>query len=63
MRLITFGPAIKIILPGFVIAWQFVNPAPPAPITIATGYGNGACYLFMQRCLELPDQHAAVLPG
>jgi TRAP transporter TAXI family solute receptor len=53
MRLITFGPAIAITLLGFVVAWQFVNPAPPTTITIATGHEDGAYYLFAQRYREL----------
>lgn len=53
MRLTTFGPAIVITLLGFVIAWQFVNPAPPTTITIATGHEDGAYYLFAQRYREL----------
>ena len=52
MRLTTFGPAIAITLLGFVIAWQFVNPAPPTTITIATGHEDGAYYLFAQRYRE-----------
>jgi len=52
MRLTTFGPAIAITLLGFVIAWQFVNPAPPTTVTIATGHEDGAYYLFAQRYRE-----------
>ena len=40
MRLKTFGPAIALTLIGFLIAWQFVNPAPPHTITIATYLKN-----------------------
>ncbi|MGB5474259.1 MAG: TAXI family TRAP transporter solute-binding subunit [Gammaproteobacteria bacterium] len=48
----TFGPAIIVVLAGLVIAWQFVNPAPPRSITIATGQPNGAYYLFATRYRE-----------
>ena len=42
MQMKTFGPAILIALAGLLIAWQFVNPAPPRSITIATGQPEGA---------------------
>jgi TRAP transporter TAXI family solute receptor len=53
MRLITFGSAVLITLIGFVIAWQFVNPAPPRTLVIATGHTDGAYYLFARRYREL----------
>jgi TRAP-type uncharacterized transport system substrate-binding protein len=53
MRLMTFGSAIAITLLGFLIAWQFVNPAPPRTITIATGHADGAYFLFAERYREL----------
>ena len=49
MRLMTFGSAVLLTLIGFVIAWQFVNPAPPHTLVIATGQMDGAYYLFAQR--------------
>ena len=52
MKLSTFGPAILITVIGFVIPWQFVNPAPPRHIRIATGTDQGAYYLFAQRYRE-----------
>ncbi len=52
MQMKTFGPAIFIALAGLVIAWQFVNPAPPRSITIATGQPDGAYYLFAMRYRE-----------
>jgi len=39
-----FTPAIALTLTGFVIAYQFVDPAPPRQITIATGQSSGAYY-------------------
>jgi TRAP transporter TAXI family solute receptor len=56
MRLMTFGLAILVTLIGFVIAWQFVNPAPPRTLAIATGNEDGAYYLFAQRYRELLAQ-------
>lgn len=52
MRLTTFGPAILIALAGLLVAWQFVNPAPPREITIATGHPDGAYHLFATRYAE-----------
>ena len=57
MRLLTFGSAIIITLAGFVLAWQFVNPAPPRSITIATGQADGAYYLFARRYQQLLAQN------
>ena len=34
---------------GFVIAYQFVEPAPPKKITITTGSDSGAYFHFAQR--------------
>ncbi len=39
-----FAPAIVLTLAGFAIAYQFVDPAPPRQITIATGQPTGAYY-------------------
>ncbi len=43
-----FGPALLILLMGFILAYQFVDPAPPDRIRIATGEEGGAYYLFSQ---------------
>jgi TRAP transporter TAXI family solute receptor len=40
------GPGTIIALFGFIIAYQFVAPAPPDHITIATGSPSGAYYAF-----------------
>jgi len=53
MHIKTFGPAILIALAGCFIAWQFVNPAPPDTITIATGQQGGAYVLFAERYREI----------
>lgn len=53
MRLITFAPAVAITLVSFLVAWQFVNPAPPRTITIATGERDSAFFLFAGRYREL----------
>jgi TRAP transporter TAXI family solute receptor len=48
-----YGPALLITLIGFVMAYQFVQPAPPKQIRIATGQAEGAYYLFAQRYQKL----------
>ena len=61
MRLMTLGSAFLVTLIGFVIAWQFVNPAPPSRITIATGHEDGAYYLFARHYQELLAQNGVEL--
>jgi len=61
MRLMTIGTALLVTLIGFVIAWQFVNPAPPHSLTIATGHMDGAYYLYAQRYKELLAQNGVEL--
>ncbi len=61
MRLKTFGPAIAITLIGFLVAWQFVNPAPSHTITIASGQADGAYYLFAERYREILAEDAITL--
>ncbi len=34
---------------GFVVAYQFVKPAPPSRIVITTGAESGAYYQFAKR--------------
>ncbi|MCW8889971.1 MAG: TAXI family TRAP transporter solute-binding subunit [Sedimenticola sp.] len=47
-----FGPAILLVLIGFILTYQFVQPAPPDSIRIATGQKEGAYYLFGQQYQE-----------
>ena len=44
-----FGPALFITLLGFILAYQFVDPAPPSKIRMASGHPEGAYHLFAQR--------------
>lgn len=44
-----FGPAIVLVLIGFILTYQFVQPAPPNQIRIASGQKEGAYYLFAQQ--------------
>jgi len=48
-----FGPALIITLLGFIFAYQFVDPAPPDRIRIASGQQEGAYHLFAQRYRDL----------
>jgi len=48
-RLSIFGPAAVLVLLGFLLAYQFVKPAPPDHIRLATGQPDGAYYLFGQQ--------------
>ena len=53
MRVMTFATALFLTLIGFLVAWQFVNPAPPRTVVIATGQQDGAYFLFAERYREL----------
>ena len=48
-----FGPALLLTLLGFLAAYQFVDPAPPDHIRMATGQKEGAYHLFAQRYQEI----------
>jgi len=41
--------SVAVLVAGFVFAYQFVEPAPPREITIATGGPNGAYYAYAKR--------------
>lgn len=42
--LVILGPALLLIIAGFALAFQFVKPAPPRHIVMATGSESGAYY-------------------
>ena len=42
-------PALVLIAAAFVLAWQFVRPAPPKKIVISTGAPGGAYHYFGER--------------
>jgi TRAP transporter TAXI family solute receptor len=48
-----FGPAVLLGFIALLITYQFVDPAPPHRITIATGGPQGAYYAFGQRYREI----------
>ena len=60
-RLQFFGPAIVLTLIGFVIAFQFIQPAPPRKIVIATGSPTGAYYVFGKAYSELLEKDGITL--
>ncbi|MEM7253230.1 MAG: TAXI family TRAP transporter solute-binding subunit, partial [Pseudomonadota bacterium] len=43
------GPTTLLCVAGFVIAYQFVDPAPPQSFAIATGSPSGAYYSFARQ--------------
>ena len=60
-RLGIFGPAILITILSFVVAYLFVEPAPPRKITIGTGEPSGAYFAFAQRYRELLAKEGVTL--
>jgi TRAP transporter TAXI family solute receptor len=51
--LATAWPIILITAIGFVVAYQFVQPAPPRHMTISTGSESGAYYAYAKRYAQL----------
>lgn len=49
----TWLPAIVILVVALIVTYQFVGPAPPKHIVLATGEGTGAYYHFGQRFAEV----------
>ena len=48
-----YGPAVLLGCIALFITYQFVEPAPPSRVTIATGGPNGAYYAYAQRYREI----------
>lgn len=51
--LATAWPIVLITALGFVVAYQFVKPAPPREMTISTGGETGAYYAYAKRYAQL----------
>jgi len=51
--LLTFGPAVLLVVAGFYIAYKFVGPAPPDTVTISTGRKDGMYYEYASRYREI----------
>ncbi|MBA3904296.1 MAG: C4-dicarboxylate ABC transporter substrate-binding protein [Rhodocyclaceae bacterium] len=47
--LATAGPVVLLVIAGFWIAYQFVEPAPPRRVVISTGSPGGAYHAFAER--------------
>ena len=48
-----YGPILLLIAVGFVVAYQFVDPAPPRTLTLATGSPEGAYHAYGERYREI----------
>ncbi len=48
-----YGPILALIVLGFVVAYQFVDPAPPRRLVLATGSPEGAYHAFGERYREI----------
>jgi TRAP transporter TAXI family solute receptor len=55
------GPGAVITILGFFIAYQFVAPAPPRHIALATGSPDGAYYAFGKVYSEIMQQYGITL--
>jgi len=60
-KLKIFGPAIFITFIGFLVAYQFVAPAPPRKITMGTGSAQGAYFAYGKAFREILAQDGITL--
>jgi len=60
-KLSTFGLPLLITLVGFLVAYQFVDPAPPSELTITTGQSDGNYYSFGKQYSSFLTQHGIKL--
>ncbi len=60
-KLKLFLPAIGLTILGFVVAYQFVHPAPPKQISIACGPQEGANFLFAKAYQEIMAKEGVTL--
>jgi TRAP-type uncharacterized transport system substrate-binding protein len=51
-QLAVLGPALIAVIIDFVVAFQWVKPAPPKRVVIATGRSDGAYYRYAQQYRE-----------
>ncbi len=56
-----YGPAVLITIVGFVVAYQFVDPAPPQRISIATGSPQGAYFAYGKAYSEILERNGVQL--
>jgi len=55
-RIVLFGPAILLAVAAFGVAYQFVQPAPPRHIVMATGAKDGVYYYYGRMYRDLMAQ-------
>ena len=48
-----FGPTVLVLIFGFILAYQFVAPAPPRSLTIGTGSPEGAYFEYAKSYQKL----------
>ena len=48
-RLQVYAPAGVLVVAAFVLAYQFIKPAPPREVILAAGDPAGAYHVFAQR--------------
>lgn len=51
--LLTFGPAILLVIAGFYIASKFIEPGPPKTVVISAGQPEGAYYAYAKQYQEI----------
>lgn len=56
-----YGPAILLTLLGFLLAYQFVQPAPPDSIRMSSGGPEGAYHLFAEQFAREMEQEGITL--
>ncbi len=56
-----YGPLVLLVVLGFVWAFQYIKPAPPDHLTIATGETGGAYYAFAQKYQGLLQKQGITL--
>ena len=59
--LATMWPIILIVLAGFIVAYQFVEPAPPKHFRIACGGTDSTYYAFAQRYAKILAKNRVTL--
>lgn len=57
----TYGLGVALVVAAFVVAYQYVNPAPPTHIVMATGGPGGAYQQFAQRYRSLLEESGVEL--
>jgi uncharacterized protein len=60
-RIKVFAPAAVVAVIGFLIAYQFVRPAPPDTIVMSTGRKDGAYYLFAEKYRDILARNRVTL--